>query len=534
MSRTPAELAAALARLTGPEQAALARALAERRAAAKRKVMIERNRARWTADPVAWTQERLREHVWSMQGDVMRALIDHRRVAVRSAHGVGKSHLASRVAAWWLDVYPPDEAFVVTSAPTMAQVRAILWRYIRQAHRRGDLRGRINTTEWHIDGDLVGIGRKPSDYDEGAFQGIHALRVLVILDEAGGIEENLWVAADTLAVNADCRVLAIGNPDDPGSHFRHVCDSALWHQVKISAFDTPNFTGERVPDDLAKVLISVDWQREKEIEWGADSPLYISKILAEFPKDDPGKVVRWSHLAACRRPRDDDYLPEQLLPVELGVDVAGGGSDSTVIRERRGLLAGREWEYREDDSEVVARRIVDAVVETAATTVRIDSTGIGWGIVGLVRKLLREAKSRCHVEGVNAAAAPSAAPIAATDGRPAAGFLNARAEMWWTVRELARTGSIDLSNAANADTLCAQLAEPTWSINAANGKIVIEPKDEVKRRLGRSPDNADAALLAFYGATGQGSGFAEAWKRLAESDRARSLPARSPAGGPSP
>lgn len=526
MPRTPDQLFKELAALTGPQQVALSKALAQRRLQARAQRDVERSRARWSADPVVWTQERLREHVWSMQGEVMRSLIHHRRIAVRSAHGVGKSHLASRVAAWWLDVYPVDEAFIVTTAPTMSQVKSILWRYIRQAHRRGGLRGTINTTEWHIDGDLVGIGRKPSDYDEGAFQGIHAARVLVILDEAGGIDESLWVAADTLAVNEDCRILAIGNPDDPGSHFRHVCESELWHQVKISAFDTPNFTGEPIPPGLAKVLISVGWQREKAQEWGVDSPLYVSKILAEFPKDDPGKVVRWSHLVACRRPSDDEPAAEQLVPVELGVDVAGGGSDMTVIRERRGVTLGREWEHREDDSEKVAAHIADAVIETGATTVRIDSTGIGWGIVGLVRKLLREARNGCHVEGVNAASSPSAGSGVSTDGRPTTGFLNARAEMWWTMRELARAGGMDLSQAENADTLVVQLAEPTWSVNASNGKIVIEPKEEVRRRLGRSPDNADAALLAFYTAGGQGAGFAEAWKRLADQDRDRS--ARTP------
>jgi hypothetical protein len=101
------------------------------------------------------------------------------------------------------------------------------------------------------------------------------------------------------------------------------------------------------------------------------------------------------------------------------------------------------------------------------------------------------------------------------------GFHNARAEMWWHVRELARTGGIDLSRAENADTVIAQLAEPTWSVSATNGKILVEPKEEIRRRLGRSPDNADALLLAFYTAGGQGGAFTEAWRRLGDQDRQR-------------
>jgi uncharacterized protein YgbK (DUF1537 family) len=100
---------------------------------------LNRRRKTWTRDPVSWVQDRLGEHVWSKQREVMTALQAHRRVAVRSCHGVGKSHIASRAAAWWLDAHPPGQAFVVTTAPTFPQVRAILWRYIRQAHRAGNL-----------------------------------------------------------------------------------------------------------------------------------------------------------------------------------------------------------------------------------------------------------------------------------------------------------------------------------------------------------------------------------------------------------
>ena len=203
-------------------------------------------------DPAAWPEVRLGEEVWSKQREIMTALRDHRRVAVRSCHGIGKSHIASRAVAFWLDAHPPGEAFVVTTAPTYNQVRAILWRYIRQAHRKGNLIGKLNQTEWLIDGDLVGFGRKPADQDEGAFQGIHAAHVLVVLDEACGIPEQLWVAADALTTNEGCRMLAIGNPDNPSSYFYSVCrPTSLWHKIRVSAHDSPNFTGEQVSEKLA-------------------------------------------------------------------------------------------------------------------------------------------------------------------------------------------------------------------------------------------------------------------------------------------
>jgi hypothetical protein len=130
----------------------------------------------------------------------------------------------SRLALWWIDVHPPGEAFVVTTAPTTPQVEAILWRYMGNAHKKGGLPGRITLdAKWYIGNELVAYGRKPADYDPAAFQGIHARYVLVIIDEAGGVPKSIFDAVDALATNVDARVVAVGNPDDPASHFATIC-----------------------------------------------------------------------------------------------------------------------------------------------------------------------------------------------------------------------------------------------------------------------------------------------------------------------
>ncbi len=449
---------------------------------------VDRRRRTWETDPVAWVEDRLREHVWSKQREVMAALRQHRRVAVQSCHGVGKSHIASRAVAWWLDAHPPGTAFVVTTAPTFAQVRAILWRYIRQAHRVGDLPGKVNQTEWHLGGDLVAFGRKPSDHDEGAFQGIHARYVLVILDEACGIPEDLWIAADALTTNDDCRMLAIGNPDDSSSHFAKVCaPNSLWHRIRISALDSPNFTGEQVPLELAQMLISRGWAEEKRLEWGEDNPVYRAKVLGEFSVDDPGKVVRASDVAACRLHGDTPRTAQELLPVELGVDVGGGG-DETVVRERRGIVAGREWRERSDQPHTIAPMILRAIRETGATAVKIDEIGVGRGVIGELQNLRGEGRHDASIVAVNVS----------NTARDDAQFENVRAELWWEIgRLLSQNRQWDLSRMDNADTTVAQLLEPKWLIGA-RGRIQIEKKDEIRKRLGRSPDNADALLLAYY------------------------------------
>lgn len=456
----------------------------ELKSAVDRKRVAERTR-RYSSNPVGWVRRRLKQCVWSKQAEILEAVRDHRRTAVRSGHGVGKSHVASLVACWWLDTHEPGTAFVVSTAPTYAQVRAILWRYIRRNHKAAELPGRVNQTEWHIDDEIVAYGRKPADHDESAFQGIHARYVLVILDEACGIPGQLWIAADALATGPDCRILAIGNPDNPASEFKRVCTPGSgWHVIGISAFDSPNLTGEEVPAPVAQALVSREWVEEKRREWGEDNPLYRSKVLGEFSADSEWQVVRTSDVAACRIDPETRYTAEDLLPVELGVDVGGGG-DETVIRERRGRVAGREWRAHTDRPEKIAPLVLHAIKETGATAVKIDSIGVGFGVIGELRNMRGHG---AQIRAVN---------VAEKASKPDK-YVNLRAEIWWEVgRGLSERRGWDLSKAENADATIAQLLEPQWDVDP-QGRIRVEKKEEIIKRLGRSPDNADALLLAFY------------------------------------
>ena len=106
--------------------------------------------AGYTDDPVGFIEEALGHTLWSKQRAIAEAVRNHRHVAVPSCHDSGKSFIAARIAAWWLASRPVGEAFVVTTAPTLTQVRAILWREIARAHRAGRLPGRLNQTEWYM------------------------------------------------------------------------------------------------------------------------------------------------------------------------------------------------------------------------------------------------------------------------------------------------------------------------------------------------------------------------------------------------
>lgn len=443
----------------------------------------------WASDPLGWAATRAKVHLWSKQAEIMCAVRDHPRVAVRSCHTSGKTLTSAVITCWWLDAHQPGTAMVVSTAPTAVQVKALLWREIGRLHRSARLPGRVNLTEWYIDGELVAFGRKPSEHDESAFQGVHARHVLVLVDEACGVGGPLWTAAETIASNKHSRILAVGNPDDPSGAFADCfAPDSVWHQIAISAFDTPAFTGETVPDGLADLLVSPEWVAARAVAWGEDSALYCSKVLGEFPADaaDAWTVIPAAMAARCRHL---DLEPDG--PHEAGIDVGAGG-DETVFAERRGPVVGTVLSFRDADPMATVGRLVNAIVDTGVDLVRVDVTGIGWGIYGR----LRELSSHHHPD--SPLTTHSAEVVGVNFGsraRKPARYANRRAELWWHGRELSRTGGWDLT--AVDDAVLGELCAPRFVILDSGGKIRIEAKTDVIARIGRSPDRADAILLAF-------------------------------------
>ena len=444
------------------------------------------------ADPVSWIQTKLGDHLWSKQREIIESVRDNRRTAVKSCHSSGKSFLAARIAVWWIESHPPGEARVITSAPTGDQVKLILWQEIGRAHTAGKLRGRLNQTEWWFpmsDGreEMVGVGRKPSDYSPTSFQGIHERYVLLILDEACGFPASLWTAAEGLLSNDECRLLSIGNPDDPLTEFYNECKPGSGTNViKISAFDTPNFTGEEIPERLKYRLVGRTWVEEKKVKWGIDNPFYIARVLGEFPEISSQNSL--IPLTWVRQAQERDY-PAGLLPNILGLDV-GGGADRSSICWRQGPLARIVHRDQNPDTMQTLGTLMMWLQRSNATRARVDYIGIGKGVVDRAKEIASDQREPLEVRerakkivGVNV-------------GLPAndtAAYANLKAEIWWGVRELFQSGEIGID--PKDEDLAAQLVDLRYK-PTSTGKVQIESKKDMKMRLGRSPDDADALALA--------------------------------------
>lgn len=494
----------------------------------------------YRSNPVAWARDVLGIEPWSKQRDVLAAVQEHDHVAVRSCHGSGKSFIASILACWWIAVHPEGEAIVVTTAPTYHQVHSILWEDIRKHHLNAEQRykeglspmrlpGRIKANdEWKSDsGVVLGFGRKPADNNDHGFQGIHRRYVLVIVDESCGIRENLFTAVEAITTTQNSRILAIGNPDDPASHFnKFFTKDKNWHQIDISSFDSPNFTKNHeghyegcedpnclerewakrydrdrdVPAETLPLLPNDEWVEQRRAAWGTDSPLWLSKVLGQFPLQSINTLFSRDTL---NKGHDTDCKPMTSSRVVLGVDLARFGPDYSTIYKyeegptldpETGLYTGKVaghlrlvdfWGGKADETQVdgmeSAARVHQWAQSLGADEVRIDAEGVGGPILDQIMRLSDGAYTVIAMKG--SAASPDKFR-----------WKNARAYWYDRLREKMFNNEIDID--PNDTKLELELEQIQYFFEQRFKALQIESKEDMERRGVKSPDYADAAVYA--------------------------------------
>jgi len=433
--------------------------------------------ARYRRDPRAFFEERLAFRPWSKQAEVAEAVRDCPRVAVRSCHAAGKTATAARIVLWHLAVFPGSRA--ITTAPTWAQVRDLLWREVHVAHAASDgfIGGELTDSRLELSPDWLALGLA-SDRGE-RFQGHHAERLLLVVDEASGVSEGIFEAAAGSLTGEHSRLLLIGNPTQTSGEFFDAFHQArdLYRTVHIPAEATPAFTGEAVAPEVAARLVSRRWVEDMTRKWGEGSPLWQVRIAAEFPSESDDVVVSLGDLEQARR---NELAPGR--PLVLSCDVARFGSDHTVLAVRRGSVVriartytGRDLMRTVGEVTALARRL--RAEHGERPLVVVDDAGVGGGVVDRLREL-RE------LEVVDY--------LGARQARQPRDYVNRRGEDWFALSEALPTLDLDPAD----EELAADLLAPRYSLDS-QARRVVERKSETKRRLRRSPDRADAVVMAM-------------------------------------
>ena len=449
------------------------------------------------SEPIYFTSRVLNKTLWPIQAAILNSVRDNPRTAVRSCHGIGKTFTAAMCILWFL--YSHKKAIVLSTAPTWRQVEKLIWKEIRTAYREAivPLGGSLlpKTPELHlIHDEWYAAGLSTNEPDR--FQGFHEEHILVVVDEAAGVNLQIFEAIEGVLTSSGARLLLIGNPTSIGGAFYDAFTKPGFNTFHVSAFDTPNFTSFNIkPEDIAggawknKVnselpyprLITPAWAADRYAAWGEASSPYQVRVMGNFPQqgDDTLIPLLWIELA-MERWNDT----EAGVDVQLGVDVAAFGSDKTVIAVRRGRKIENLNVYTQKSTRETAGLARHIANLNNTRNIKIDEIGVGRGVVDSL-----EEEGFINI-GVN---------VAERSYNPDR-FANLRAELWWNLRE-----SLDPDIVKNPepltlppdDELLAELSAVKFKFTP-RGAIQIESKEDMKKRLGRSPDRADAVCLALY------------------------------------
>lgn len=447
-------------------------------------------------DPVLFARVVLGADLWKSQRDILYALAHHRRVAVKACHASGKSYAIAIAALWWLTVH--RDGIVVTTAPTWLQVEKIVWGEIKNAVLRSRLRGKINfpiptSTELRLGPQNYAIG--VSTDESSRFQGFHSAHVLIVLDEAPGVRNEIYEAVEGISAGGDVRILALGNPVVAGGPFYDAFASGRnrWKTITIDALATPNMCGlsldelRQLPRDLPEdhpifgfaprpYLITRHWVYDALHTYGEDSPFWQGRVRGQFPEQTADALIslKWIEDAKNRARKDAGGK------IYAGIDVAGPGEAETVAYVRQGpnVIAFGAWSKADPRGDVIA--FLNPFRERLES-VNIDSIGIGYNFA-------------LHIDD-------QGFPVTQVNvGEPARDneqFANSKAEYYWGLR--GRFAADDIAGVTDELTL-SQLATIRYE-HTSRGQVKIESKEDARKRGVKSPDRAEALMLCFANRT---------------------------------
>lgn len=458
---------------------------------------IKKGVARYYDDPVAFASDCIDWRDGGLTGyqqEVIGELPSRKREAVRGPHGCAKSTTAAVTLLWF--ALTRDAAGVDWKAVATAGAWRQLINYLfPEVHKwAGRIRwDKVRDGRPFTRAELLNLNLRLSHgaafaaacSNPALIEGAHADSLLFIFDEAKAIPAGTWDACEgAFSGTGEALALALSTPGAPAGRFYDI-------QSRKPGYEDWHARHVTLDEAIAAGRISREWAGQRALQWGTDSSIYQNRVLGEFHAGDEDATIplawaeaaveRWHEWHLAGRPGTELDFPRT-----VGVDVARFGTAKTVLGIRNGPVLVELRKTSKEDTMATTGRVAGVLVADPARTAVVDVIGIGSGVVDRLREMGHK------VQAFNAGGGTDRLDVSGE-----LGFNCARSAAWWGLREQLDPSAGSDVCLPDDDMLLGDLSAPQWKVNSG-GKIAVESKDEIEKRLGRSTDDGDAAVMAFW------------------------------------
>ena len=436
----------------------------------------------WTEHPAQMARELFNFEPDKWQEEGLEAFPHTRRMAFKACAGPGKTALLA-ILGWNFAITKRDSMIGCTSV-TGPNLSSGLWTELARWRSKAPLleslfeqtskaiffkerpkTWRIEARTWSADADSNQIGN--------ALRGLHADYIMWLLDETGDYPDAIMPICESIFAGSpkEAHIVQAGNPlKKSGPLYRATMAPDLWKTISITAD----------PDDPMRTpRVSVEHARQMIKEYGADNPWIRVTIFGQFPDADFNALIGLEEcIASTKRVyRLGDIESSAKV---LGIDVGREGDDPSVICPRQGLQMFKMSTYRNIDGIQGGAQANRVWEDFGADAAFVDNTGgFGASWVDQLRVLGR-----------------TPVPVNfSQDAHDKQRYYNKRTEMAVDFVAWIRRGGAIPAN----DELIKALTQTNYAFKGdrVGDRMILEPKDAIKKKLGFSPDHFDAAILTF-------------------------------------
>lgn len=495
----------------------------------------------WLTDWCLFAEEAIGVTLDDEQKAILRSVQNNRMTSVASGTARGKDFIAAVAAMCFLYLVPdydegqPESTKVALTAPTDRQVGNIMFPEISKVYNKLKANGicpnnaRLTGYDVRTDNkDYFLTGFKADEHQHEAWSGFHAVNTMFVVTEASGISENIFTAIEG-NLQGNSRLLLVFNNNTGTGYAAASQYSSRFHHFRLDSLNAPNVKEKR---NIIPGQVDWEWVNDKVKTWCTkiDPIDYLESegdfiwsdetgFTAHYRPDDRFRVkVRglapkvaedvlvpadWVEAANKRYNAFNETSQKHNKALRLGVDVAGMGRDSSAYCFRYGNYV-QKFEMTQSSGKAshmeVAGKVTNILqansdnINMLFATAYIDTIGEGAGVFSRLKEIN---SIKDYVYSVKFSTSAEWKGKSLKDTTDVHQFLNMRAYLYWCIRDWLNPANHSTAMLPVDNELMQELVQTKWKFRS-DGKIQIEAKEDIKKRINRSPDKADALANTFY------------------------------------